>query len=413
MKKLLFIITLFTTINIYSQCEGTIVSYYFSDPDIGAFRYVTPILRNGTPTYPITPSSSYSVYKFEIIKPDGSIYETININPDEYDWQESNGNYLYKFKSFNELYDGSDICDELDWLNQSPGVSARLTIINYIPWYFGGILQGDYTQGLVNPTCGPDAHIRFSVCGVGSNNNNSDLPNLTQSDFTVEVDGTTYNTFGGTTDNVPTLKYGKEHTFDITIENDEDFVASTSPYEILVSTSDEHPFDDTTGATYHTLRNDNAGNISANSEESDSFSLYVYDNLVGMYLEDNTDYYMHFFMDPNDVVDESNENQNDNWKNIKFKYENSSGRISLNTTSNPNSGFKIPYDYLPNSSPTNVKLYQIINGNTLTVINTNITDQFANIDISSLSAGKYIIHVNGRFERTIKILKGGLQLLGN
>lgn len=238
--------------------------------------------------------------------------------------------------------------------------------------------------------------------GIGDvcDNSNSNLPNLTLSGFTVKVGTTTYDVFGNS-NNVPTFKNGEEHTFTITIENDDDGDATSSPYELIVSKSQSNPYT-TSSSVFYTFRNDNAGSIDANSEEIDTYSQYIYSNIAGMQLEANTTYYMHIMLDKNEIIDESNDTYDDNWKLFQFKYEASSGRFAYINLGN--SIIEVPLGSIINKaskmiSLTNLKVYKLSNSSL--VINQDINDG-QTINASFLSNGTYVVHINDNYVKKFK-----------
>ncbi len=228
---------------------------------------------------------------------------------------------------------------------------------------------------------------------------NDALPNLKPSGLSVEVDGTTYDAYSSN-NFTPKLKNGEQHEFTIKIENDDDGLAGTSRYELLVSTSNQYP---NASVPYYTLRSDNIGNINPNSEESETFTVSVFGNsIAGMSLQANTTYYIHFEVDILDDIVESNETTNDNWDVIPFELDsNSGGRFYLNLGSNTLEINTDDFDNSPNGY-INLKIYSLngfigpeensSNNNTL-IINQQITEN-QTIDISYLSIGTYAIHIN-------------------
>ncbi len=384
-KLLLYFFFILISYTSNAQCDGEI--YVTNDDEYehtSQWIFGTYQMYNGGP--PTQGFPMWTTYLFEVIDIDnGNVLAAKAINPQD-GIQIYGGQYRYYY-TFNDdcSYDGED------------GNQIKLRVSKVV-----NIMESfDWENGIHAST------ISIDVCAFGHNgyqfankcdwvdggNGNSDLPNLKFSKLTVEVDGTTYDTSDGF-NNVPILKYGKEHTFNIFIENDDTGDASTSPYTILLSTGDDtYPIWDGVSPIY-SFMDGNAGSIDGNSESTDSFSQYIYDSIGLLDLEANTDYTMYIDIDPNnDVDDESNEN--DNISQLYFRYENSSGRINLNYGLGT---IIIPYDYTDGTISTNVKIYSYINP-FFPVLNININEQNANVDISSLPTGKYIVHVNDVFER--------------
>ncbi|WP_353778711.1 T9SS type A sorting domain-containing protein [Winogradskyella sp. 3972H.M.0a.05] len=392
-KTLLFVIVILSYYS-YSQCNG-IGSGFNVVTEKYNWVYCTDILRNGTPEYPVTPTSFYYRYKFELVRPNGSIQSTRIINPEEYSYS-LDGNYIYQAFSIDPNSEFE--CLTKPWAEDEPGVSMRLTIVQYIPWYFGGFLQGDYLEMVVpNNIYGPSGHLVVDFqCSEGGNGNNS--INLEVTELSVTVDGTTYNTSNNFNNNVPILEFGEEHDFNIVIENNGGLNISTSPYDIYVSTGEE-AYPEGLDEDVYFFRSGNGGFIDANSETTDSFSEFIYDNISLLDLEPNTDYWMFIHVDPDNNISESNED--DNIAKIKFQYTNATGRISLQLT--PTNSIEIPFDYTQNTQNTNLKLYNITGGSTLftPVINMNFSGSTLNVDISNLPAGRYAVHINDQFERQI------------
>ncbi|WP_394352854.1 thrombospondin type 3 repeat-containing protein [Flavivirga algicola] len=146
------------------------------------------------------------------------------------------------------------------------------------------------------------------VCDPSDNNAK---PNLTLSKLTITVDSKTYNVFGNT-NNVPEFKYGENHTFNITIKNDDDGYSASSKYKLLVSEENKYP--NIGNKPVYEYRTINGCSIEGNSEKTTVFSENIYDNISTLNLENDKTYYMFIDIDPNNNVDESNENANDNIK---------------------------------------------------------------------------------------------------
>ena len=246
------------------------------------------------------------------------------------------------------------------------------------------------------------------VCDDSDGNNS--LPNLTLSGFTVEVGSTTYDVFEDS-DNVPVFRKDQNHVFDITIENNDDGNATSSPYELLVSTSNQNPSTNTS-SNYYTFRNDNAGSINGNSEKTDTYSTYLYENIAGMQLEEDTSYYMHITIDLDDDIEESDESDDDNWKYLKFEYKEPAGRMVY-----LNLGYggliEIPMNnniYVERSGMkilTNLKIYNLYNPSS-PIVNQSVYDG-QTISISSLPSGFYVVHINDRYVKKFKKFRKTIQ----
>ena len=242
---------------------------------------------------------------------------------------------------------------------------------------------------------------------------NNALPNLKPSGLSVQVSGTTYDAYSAN-NFVPKLKNGELHSFTLKIENNDDGVATTSPYDLLVSTSNQYP---NSNVPYYTLRDSNMGNIQPNSEESDSFNVSVFNNsIAGMSLESGTTYYIHFEVDVSDDVEESNNSTNDNWDVIPFQLDSTAGRFYLNL------GFRtieIPVDFTQtHTGLVNLKIYSLAGlvpvgqdiiiddgsgnggGNTSNSLLLNQTiSENQTINISNFPPGSYAIHINDKYSQ--------------
>jgi hypothetical protein len=234
---------------------------------------------------------------------------------------------------------------------------------------------------------------------------NNALPNLTLEKITVSVDGTTYDT-SSNSNFIPVFKYGEQHTFNITIKNDDSGNTSNSPYELLVSTSND-AYPDLNSTPVYFYRSENAGNINGNSEETDTFIVTLYESISNLQLQENTTYYMFIHIDPDNNILESNENNSDNIFYMEFKYENSGGRVYLDLGNNIQ--IEIPYNYVENSSPTNLKIYNINNLYT-PAFQYNFNNQVETINISSLPIGVYAVMINDIYKKKFKKQNGGLTL---
>ncbi len=246
------------------------------------------------------------------------------------------------------------------------------------------------------------------VCDDSDGNNS--LPNLTLSGFTVDVGGTTYDVFEDS-DNVPVFRKDQNHVFDITIENNDEGNATSSPYEILVSTSDQNPYTNTS-SNYYTFRDDNAGSINGNSEKTDTYSTYLYENIAGMQLEEDTSYYMHITIDLDDDIEESDESDDDNWKYLKFEYQESAGRmVYLNLGYGGlieiplNNNIRIERSGM--KKLTNLKIYNLYNPSS-PIVNHSVYDG-QTISISSLPSGFYVVHINDRYVKKFKKFRKTIQ----
>ncbi|GAA4235885.1 hypothetical protein GCM10022291_18860 [Postechiella marina] len=262
-------------------------------------------------------------------------------------------------------------------------------------------------------------------------------PNLTLTKVVVKVGKKTYTIDSETNKNdTPIFKKGENHTFTITIKNDDDGRALSSNYMVLVSEEAKYP--DFGSKPAYEYRRDNIGAINGNSKKSDSFSTYIYDYISSLNLKENKTYYLIFDIDYNGSVDESNEKNSDNIKYVPFKYSKSgtSKKAYLNTKSGlieiPLDNYlSIPFDREPLPSPINqnislkenkskilidrfddyispistynLKIFKLI-GNRL-VVNKNITAGSV-INTYHLSSGIYAIHVNNKYIKKIKIFKG-------
>lgn len=391
MKKnlIVIVILLISSIDLYSQCGTSETAG--RDAVYTNWRYKTSTLLNGSAPEIITPTSSYSVYKLELIAPSGYILKSELRNPEDYYFNGTD--YIYSIRA-----SGTNLCNYSGEHGYS--FALRVRIINYIPWYFGGFIQDTLIQSPFPIVCNESPyHAIRNRCDSDDDNDNND-PNLSLKGFTVKVGSTTYDVYANT-NNVPKFKNGEEHTFEITIENNDDGNASSAPYELLVSKSPSNPNTNATNP-YYTFRNDNAGSIVANSEKSDSFSEYIYANIAGMPLQTNTDYYMHILLDNDEDIDESDED--DNWRFFKFKYEENSGGI-INLDLGYDS-IKIPI--ANNHSNQSVKL-RIYNTASSRLVYSKMVKNRQTVDISFFPSGLYAIHVNNKYVKKIA-KRGGIRL---
>ncbi|MCC1483584.1 thrombospondin type 3 repeat-containing protein [Winogradskyella immobilis] len=247
--------------------------------------------------------------------------------------------------------------------------------------------------------------------------NTNDKPNLTIDKVTVEVDGTTFDTSAtNESTNTPVLKFGEFHEFKITIKNDDDGNASSSPYEILVTKNGNFP---DFGDPVFTWRNENGGSISGNSEVVDEFSATIFSNIGNLQLEENTDFFMFIDIDPNDDIDESNETDEDNLIKIRFRYDDgASGRfflnlgtstIIINTPTETGSFFNLKIYGLNTISPVltpslsigeSIEIIDDGGSSNPLYINQNIS-KGQTVNISNLPSGTYVIHINDQYLQKI------------
>ena len=383
-------------------CINLIFSQHFeirSSSESGIYDVIgfSTDLPNGTPEYPITPTSYYHRYKVEYFKPDGTQFrEPLYINPDDY-YSYNQGRYWYDLYLFDSNY--SNWCEEHDWTGSSREVTFTIKKVSFGPWYFGGYIQDSYMEGPFPTTL--DTHTRNIYC---SGNSTNQAPDLEIEKLTLEVDGTTYDTSWSSSNAVPILKYGKQHEFNITIKNVGNQPTQISPYEILVSSS-ENAYPEASMTPVYSWRTDDGGYISLNDEVIDSFTVYIYENLGGLQLQPNTDYWMFIHLDPSDDVNEGPGGNNNNIVKVKFKYEDASGRIYLDTSSYLMT--TIPFNYDPNNPNTNFKMYNVSIGSLIPVVDVNFTTEETTIDISNLPTGQYAIHINNIFDRQVLVKGSG------
>lgn len=232
------------------------------------------------------------------------------------------------------------------------------------------------------------------------------LPNLTLEKITVQVGTTTYDT-SASTNNIPIFKNGSNHTFNITIKNNGGGDASSVKYSLLVSTSSNaYPYITSTPVyTFHNL--ENAGNISGNSQVTDTFSEYIYNYISSLQLQENTTYYMFLDIDPNNEINETNENINDNIWYIQFKYDDPSTSGSIGYLDLGTGIIEIPLDDINTSNITyNLKInsLSVSDPSTPTVVQNVVNNQ--TINVSFLPQGYYAVYVNDEYVKKFKKLTG-------
>tara|TARA_B110000908_G_C10251023_1_gene452041 strand:- start:93 stop:1829 length:1737 start_codon:yes stop_codon:yes gene_type:complete len=251
------------------------------------------------------------------------------------------------------------------------------------------------------------------------------LPNLKPIKLELTVDGTTYDT-SGTTNSIPILKKGKNHTFKFTIKNDGDGMATSVEYRLLVAvSSDTYPNPNTAGnIAYQYGSTRNAGDILPNTEVEHEFSDYIYSNIGLLDLEEVKTYYMYFHVDPDNKIDETNETNQDNIGVIEFKWDDpattgtgSSANLDLGNgqiivvplgeiilVEDPIEGpgdFGFVNERSSSSSrfggniTYNLKVYDL-NVPFGPIINQTVSDG-TTLDLSSLSLGTYVVHVNDTY----------------
>ena len=217
-------------------------------------------------------------------------------------------------------------------------------------------------------------------------------PNLTLSKLTIKVGSTTYNVLGNTK-NIPVFKHGKNHTFNVTIKNDDAGLASSSKFKLLVSEENKYP--KIGNKPVYEFRTINGSSIEGNSEKTTILNEYIYNNISNLNLKKDKTYYMFIDIDPDNNVDESNENINDNIKVIQFKYKKTpTGKILIKS---PGISIPIEYDYL--STTNNLKIIKLRDGKI--IHNSNIKRQNATVRVSLTSREFYSVLINNRVIKTI------------
>lgn len=228
---------------------------------------------------------------------------------------------------------------------------------------------------------------------------NSALPNLKVSGFSVTVDGTTYNASSTT----PIFKKGGEHVFNITFENDDDGLAENVSFRLLVSTASNAYPNVTSTPVYQYWNNFNpVGDINGNSDETYTFTDYIYDWISTLQLSENTTFYMFVHVDYDEAIEESNEN--DNVTVIPFTWDDpaTAGRMAYLNLGNGT--VEVPLGDGIGISPTNVKVYDL-STLSLPVVNQNVRNG-QTIDISHLPAAIYAVHVNDVYVKKFKKTTG-------
>ncbi len=239
---------------------------------------------------------------------------------------------------------------------------------------------------------------------------NTALPNLTWGNIIVTVSGTTYNVGNG-----ETIIFKKDEwaDFDITVQNNDDGDAGGFPTYLGVSTSSS-AYPNGTAAVYGFSTPNFGSGINANSSETVSISEFIGSNILGLNLQENVTYYMFFDIDYDNSVEESNENINDNIYVFAFKWDDpaTSGRVAHLDIGN--GLIEVPLDSGGGLVPFgkqlqpifNLKLYSLYNSGT-PIINQNVVDGQI-VNVSTLGAGTYIVHVNDEYVKKFKKAKGGL-----
>ncbi|GGD23681.1 hypothetical protein GCM10011368_27190 [Hyunsoonleella pacifica] len=225
-------------------------------------------------------------------------------------------------------------------------------------------------------------------------------PNLTLSGFTVEVGGTTYNTFASESNNntpeVPEFVNGEEHEFNITIENDDEGNASSSNYLILVS--EERVYPNIGSKPVYEVRRDNIGSIKGNSEKTDSFFLFINDFISSLRLENGKTYYLIVDIDHNGAVDESNESGTDNIFYIEFTFKSTTGKIRIVKDLET---FYVDYNHSQNTS--NILKLANLNSGTI-VYQKTLSSNKETVNLpSTTQSGLYGIYVNDKYIKKIGI----------
>lgn len=389
MKKLL-LFSLLIIIS-YSKSQAQCGNAYEAEPidKTQRFYYTTNTLLSGDQPNPIIPSSIYYSFKFELIATDGYVLKTVNMNTNSYDRSYSNG-YLYFiswYENENCAYNGE----------HGSTIALRVTKVLYKSWFFGGFIQESMLP-LGSEVCATSRFASRLPCGNTSNPNSK--PNLTLSGFKVKVGSTTYDATA-TTNSTPIFKYGENHTFTLTINNNDNGDAASSNYKLLVSEEAKYPSIGT--KPVYEYRIGNAGAISANSEKTVTFSEYFYDNISSLNLENDKTYYMIVDVDyNNNVNNESNESITDNVKYIPFKYTKpATGKIALKIDSN-GSTLDIDYEF---TSDTNYLRLQNIWYTQLNYLRT-LHGLTPTVDVSHLYDGVYALYINNTFVKKIGLTTG-------
>jgi len=229
----------------------------------------------------------------------------------------------------------------------------------------------------------------------------SAIPNLRVSGFSVNVDGTTYNA----ANTLPIFKKGGEHVFNITFENNDDGLAENVSFRIIVSTSQNAYPNITSTPVYQYWNNFNAvGDINGNSEATFTFSDYIYDSISTLQLAENTDFYMFVHVDYDEDIEETNES--DNVTPVRFRWDdpNTAGRVAYLDLGN--GLIEIPLDegliFQNTRRVYNLKIYSL-SVNSLPVINQTIGEN-QTVDVSGLPNGTYVVHINDIYVK--KFAKG-------
>lgn len=253
-------------------------------------------------------------------------------------------------------------------------------------------------------------------------------PNLTLDKLTIKVGSATYTIFDASnpslTPQIPIFKQGQNIIFNTKIKNNADELAASSPYELLTS-SDPDSYPVPNGATIYALTSENLGSISPNQSREGVYTVYnLQSNLSGLSLTYETTYYLYLHIDPNNVIEETDETNEDNLYLIQFKYESqpsTSGRMILDFGIN-RSSIEVFFDY-PNSinnpfelesivgssrkkewNGVNIKIYQIANANlsgtiynTLPVLDRQVFNQQETINLALLQSGMYAVYLNDQY----------------
>ncbi|GAA3583977.1 hypothetical protein [Snuella lapsa] len=400
---------------IYTSKQGSGDCYNYINAEVS---FVSPLPEN----HP-GPTSSFGYYKYELtfyiygIDSVGNetLVKTKTRYRNDYNGYPNTSEYGYTY-FLNKGAETPFFVGDLPYISYYTKIKITKIITNNDPGYLIFYPEAHWEQKDIypQPICGGVACATNFVGGLtipdclggndsvddNSGSNDTDpnsQPNLTLSKFTVKIGSTTYDTTAST-NNIPIFKYGENHTFNITIKNDDNGNASSSNYKILVSEENKYPAIGSKPVYEYQSRN--VGGIDGNSEESDSFSEFIYSNISSLNLENDKTYYMFIDIDPNDNVDESNENINDNVSVIQFKYKKSiTGKIALKINT---SGSKIDVNYEYSNHTNNLK---IRDSNYNLRHNSNIYGPSTEVNISSYPSGLYAIYVNDKYIKKIGITK--------
>lgn len=277
------------------------------------FTARTPNLLNGVEpqdetTFCSDPNNhGYSYYKLKlqiIQTATNTVVAEKTVTPDSYD-SFSNNNYFYRLNWDN-------------FINSSGQYKGKLTIIShtYIIQNHNGFYQCPGGPAIIDITC---ESTQITGCPPPK-------PNLRLKALTVNNNGQNYNM---TTGQVPNLYYGENSTFEVTIENNGNATANSSPFALYASAF-PNAFNQNQDV-YQFISGD-GGSIAAGSTKKVTVYATFYDYIGNLRLYNNSIYRIYTYMDHVNQVQESNETLSDNIAEFVWKF------IKIGGETDPNGG---------------------------------------------------------------------------